>query len=209
MKRILSIFALIVLMFSILAGCAERKKYYAGEKVSPEDIVRYSEEIFESESIPKTNLQDKETDKTDPVFSDTDKPFSDQQTEKTAEPSSEQQTGKTIEPSIEETTNTTEFVSEKTPDITSEDIAFSETETNNPELDNALEIDIKKTEDESDKIVNTQIYYWTPSGEKYHLYRDCSTLSRSKTIVSGTLEEGKAAGKSGLCKTCEKKLNNN
>lgn len=44
--------------------------------------------------------------------------------------------------------------------------------------------------------------YWTPNGEKYHTTRDCPTLSRSKTIYSGTVAEAQANGKSEECKVC-------
>ncbi|WP_081911626.1 DNA/RNA non-specific endonuclease [Clostridium culturomicium] len=41
--------------------------------------------------------------------------------------------------------------------------------------------------------------YWTPNGKSYHTTKDCSTLSRSKTILEGTLEE---SGKSDPCDRC-------
>ncbi len=41
--------------------------------------------------------------------------------------------------------------------------------------------------------------YWTPSGEVYHSTSGCPTLSRSKTIYSGTLSE---CPKSRGCKVC-------
>lgn len=44
--------------------------------------------------------------------------------------------------------------------------------------------------------------YWTPNGEKYHKSSDCPTLSRSKTIYSGSVDEAKANGKSEACKVC-------
>lgn len=44
--------------------------------------------------------------------------------------------------------------------------------------------------------------YWTPNGEKYHYSGDCPTLSRSKTIYSGSVEEAQANGKSEKCKVC-------
>lgn len=46
---------------------------------------------------------------------------------------------------------------------------------------------------------STKIVYWTPSGKSYHTTQDCSTLSRSKTILSGTLAE---SGKSDPCNQC-------
>lgn len=41
--------------------------------------------------------------------------------------------------------------------------------------------------------------YWTPNGEKYHR-QTCPTLSRSKTVYSGTV--GQAGGR-GACKVCK------
>lgn len=41
--------------------------------------------------------------------------------------------------------------------------------------------------------------YWTPNGKSYHTTPECSTLSRSKTILSGTLSE---SGKSDPCDRC-------
>lgn len=41
--------------------------------------------------------------------------------------------------------------------------------------------------------------YWTPNGNSYHTSNSCSTLSRSKTILSGTLQE---SGKGDPCDRC-------
>lgn len=41
--------------------------------------------------------------------------------------------------------------------------------------------------------------YWTPKGEVYHSTPNCPSLSRSKTILSGSIEE---SGKSRGCKNC-------
>lgn len=41
--------------------------------------------------------------------------------------------------------------------------------------------------------------YWVPSGDVYHVSRNCRTLSRSKTVYSGTRSE---SGKSRCCKVC-------
>jgi len=41
--------------------------------------------------------------------------------------------------------------------------------------------------------------YWTPSGKSYHTTKDCSALSKSKTILSGTLKE---SGKTDPCNIC-------
>lgn len=44
-----------------------------------------------------------------------------------------------------------------------------------------------------------KIVYWTPNGKSYHSSKSCSTLSRSKTILEGTIEE---SGKSDPCDRC-------
>ena len=41
--------------------------------------------------------------------------------------------------------------------------------------------------------------YWTPNGKSYHTTKSCSTLSRSKTILSGTMSE---SGKYDPCDRC-------
>jgi hypothetical protein len=48
-------------------------------------------------------------------------------------------------------------------------------------------------------IGETETVYWTASGTKYHLYRDCQSLKRSTNVESGTLEESKKAE---CCKYC-------
>lgn len=46
---------------------------------------------------------------------------------------------------------------------------------------------------------NSGIVYWTPKGKSYHTTKSCSTLSRSKTILEGTIQE---SGKSDPCDKC-------
>lgn len=48
------------------------------------------------------------------------------------------------------------------------------------------------------------IVYWTPGGKSYHNSRNCSTLSRSKTINEGPLSDALAVGKSDPCNVCVK-----
>ncbi len=45
----------------------------------------------------------------------------------------------------------------------------------------------------------TGMVYWVPSGKVYHSTKNCSSLSRSKTIYSGTIAE---SGKSKHCQRC-------
>ena len=46
---------------------------------------------------------------------------------------------------------------------------------------------------------NGQVLYWTPNGKSYHTTKSCPTLSRSKTILEGTLQQ---SGKSDPCDRC-------
>lgn len=62
----------------------------------------------------------------------------------------------------------------------------------------------KPTPKPTEKPSISGTYYWTPNGKSYHSTRDCTTLKRSKTILSGTLDEAKAAGKYDPCNVCIK-----
>ena len=46
---------------------------------------------------------------------------------------------------------------------------------------------------------NSGTVYWTPNGKSYHTTKSCSTLSRSKTILEGTIEQ---SGKYDPCDRC-------
>ena len=46
------------------------------------------------------------------------------------------------------------------------------------------------------------IVYWTPNGGSYHSSENCRTLSRSKTIISGTIDEAVASGHGDPCDVC-------
>lgn len=68
------------------------------------------------------------------------------------------------------------------------------------ERDNLLQqLDAKRlTEEQTAQTVQQQalqqtqlegVVYWTPNGECYHSTANCSTLKRSKSISSGTVEQ--------------------
>lgn len=44
--------------------------------------------------------------------------------------------------------------------------------------------------------------YWTPSGKSYHFSKSCPSLSRSKNIRTGTLQDALNAGKKDPCNNC-------
>jgi len=49
---------------------------------------------------------------------------------------------------------------------------------------------------------NSRIVYHTPTGKSYHYSKSCSTLSRSKTILSGTLAEALSSSHNDPCNIC-------
>lgn len=66
----------------------------------------------------------------------------------------------------------------------------------NSNLDSDISVDNSSDESQSN---SSEIVYWTPNGKSYHSSKSCSTLSRSKTILSGTIEE---SGKFDPCDKC-------
>ena len=46
---------------------------------------------------------------------------------------------------------------------------------------------------------SSKTVYWTPNGKSYHTTKSCSTLSRSKTVLEGTITE---SGKNDPCDKC-------
>lgn len=47
--------------------------------------------------------------------------------------------------------------------------------------------------------------YWTPYGTVFHSHEDCSALSRTATLTTGSINEAEDAGRERLCKYCEKR----
>lgn len=114
------------------------------------------------------------------------------------EDESEKELGK---PDKEENADTTEGINnvenkeEYPSDIatdTEDEIDINQyTEDNNDE-------DESYTESESEMNEGGTVY-WTPNGKSYHTTSSCSTLSRSKTVMSGTQSE---SGKYDPCDRC-------
>lgn len=44
--------------------------------------------------------------------------------------------------------------------------------------------------------------YWVKGGEVWHIKKTCQSLSRSKNILSGSVDDAVAAGKTRVCKKC-------
>jgi len=49
---------------------------------------------------------------------------------------------------------------------------------------------------------SSKVVYYTPSGKSYHYDKECSTLARSKTILSGTLGEALTSSHNDPCNVC-------
>ncbi len=82
------------------------------------------------------------------------------------------------------------------PDTTDE---FETTEL--PDTEETSDIsETSDSEEESDNIED--IVYWVSGGEVWHIKRDCPSLSRSKDILSGTMNDALQEGKSRVCKRC-------
>lgn len=47
--------------------------------------------------------------------------------------------------------------------------------------------------------------YWTKYGTVFHSHEDCPSLNRSEELITGKIGEAQTAGKSRLCKRCEKR----
>ncbi len=55
---------------------------------------------------------------------------------------------------------------------------------------------------ENSLLANDGDVFWTESGKLWHESCDCSYLANSKTILHGTVEEAKLAGKEKACERC-------
>ena len=77
----------------------------------------------------------------------------------------------------------------------SNDTASTSNETNNTSS-NTTNNEISNTQGNTN---SSEIVYWTPNGKSYHTTKSCPTLSRSKTILEGTIQQ---SGKSDPCDRC-------
>lgn len=66
--------------------------------------------------------------------------------------------------------------------------------TNNSSSNNS-----SKNESSSSNNSSSSTVYWTPNGKSYHTTKNCSTLSRSKTILEGSIS---SSGKNDPCDRC-------
>ncbi len=96
----------------------------------------------------------------------------------------------------EEKQNVIEQTETKKDSITVSNTASNGDSTSKEDTSNKDAANVKDTTPDKGEVV-----YWTPSGKSYHKTEDCQALSRSKTILSGTLEE---SGKDDPCDHCYK-----
>lgn len=75
--------------------------------------------------------------------------------------------------------------------------------------ENAVTTDVESTEGENSSLTVTveseplaDTVYWVKGGEVWHISEKCPSLSRSKSILSGTVAEAQENGKTRVCKRC-------
>jgi hypothetical protein len=93
------------------------------------------------------------------------------------------------------TTRPTTTTPEMTAKETSKATATKKAETTTKKAAAATQ----KSQSNDNDNKQTSVVYWVPNGEVYHLSQSCRTLSRSKTIRSGTIAQ---SGKPRACKVC-------
>ena len=76
---------------------------------------------------------------------------------------------------------------------TTDDLVEQSSSTSMPE------VDITVIEDSGSE---EEIVYWTESGSVWHKKKDCSSLTRSKNIISGSESDAISNGKERACKRC-------
>lgn len=84
------------------------------------------------------------------------------------------------------------------PDEYNESMGLYESAGTDSNSNTNTDTNINTNTNTNDKI-SSNLVYWTPNGKSYHITKSCSTLSRSKTILEGTLQE---SGKSDPCDVC-------
>ena len=64
------------------------------------------------------------------------------------------------------------------------------------------DLNTEQNRNEDEKFEQSAVFFWTPNGKSYHADQNCTYLKRSKTIISGTEQEAKEAGKTTVCSVC-------
>ena len=73
-----------------------------------------------------------------------------------------------------------------------------------PPADNSWTADLDKNASDTNEVTGPldQTAYWVPRGKSYHFSSNCTALKRSKTILSGSLQQALSAGKADPCNLC-------
>ncbi|MBQ2765474.1 MAG: hypothetical protein IJF48_00620, partial [Clostridia bacterium] len=70
------------------------------------------------------------------------------------------------------------------------------------DVDTTLVISDKLDSDEQFHDDNEDTVYWVKGGEVWHVKKTCSSLSNSKNILTGSIEEAMSNGKTRKCSRC-------
>lgn len=82
---------------------------------------------------------------------------------------------------------------------------FDPGQTLSPEMISSIFEAEEETEKPTVKITEETEVFFTEGGSKFHLFSDCSTLSRTKNVLSAKFAEAKEKGKGECCSHCAKK----
>ena len=181
MKRVALFFVVCAFVLTTMLGCSE---YIApngtadtGETITPEQMVEISKEMQQTVASPDESSA-KESSLAEAV-----------QTEDV-----------TVASGVIESPIVTPVQTEAS-SIDSAVIDSSAAELVQPEV-TPLDTSNSSSSDTNSQTGTGQLVYWTPGGSVWHVTDKCSSLSRSKEIVSGSIASAQAAGKDRVCKRC-------
>lgn len=103
-----------------------------------------------------------------------------------------------------ETTKEQETVTETKPETETESTTVTEASAESQAqavvyaINEETSLSVTHSENISGDSVTDETVYYVESGEVYHLYSSCRSLSRSASVLSGTIPEGRR-----LCKICQ------
>lgn len=188
MKRILLVILTLCLFFSVF-GCSEYVPAAdgadSGDTLTPEYMAEISRALAQTTvNLNTTIVDDTQQIETTLVLV--------QDTATEASASAPQPTIVTTTASI--SSNTDEVTTVLTQDSTEVIVITTSQQT---EMVTASPVDTTTSVPTGSDIV-----YWTPGGSVWHTTSSCSSLSRSKEIISGSTSEAIAAGKERVCKRC-------
>ena len=224
MKRVIFISVDLVMILATVMGCSEYvvppSSINTGESITPEQMVEISKEMQQTEA-PPVESSTIESSISEPVQTEVPPVESSAIESSVAEPvqtevppvessaieSSIAEPVQTEVPPVESSTIESSYVEPSPSDTTAPPNEPAETTTPSTTTagsGNETPIVPMETTHASSTDDNIQggVVYWTPGGSVWHTSDKCSSLSRSKEILTGSEADARAAGKERVCKRC-------